>query len=107
LQAHRKLQRFSSQSGYRCAVFKNFAGKLAEAPYFRNYERWSIPWKLATGEVDGEPVVIILRRGADTWTPYSIVRLKVIGQHIERIVDCAHCPWVISIADSVTLVAHP
>ena len=91
----------------RLTVADAFAGKLAEAPYFRNYERWSIPWKLATGEVDGEPVVIILRRGADTWTPYSIVRLKVIGQHIERIVDYAHCPWVISIADSVTLVTHP
>jgi RNA polymerase sigma-70 factor, ECF subfamily len=56
-------------------------------PYFRNYERFSMPWKLAMGDVDGEPVVIILRRGADTWTPYLIVRLNVIGQHIDRVVD--------------------
>ena len=91
----------------RLTVADAFAGKLGEAPYFRNYERWAIPWKLATGEVDGEPVVIILQRGADTWTPYSMVRLEMIGQHIDRIVDYAHCPWVISMAGSVTVVAHP
>jgi RNA polymerase sigma-70 factor (ECF subfamily) len=91
----------------RLTVADAFAGKLGEAPYFRNYERWAIPWKLATGEVDGEPVVLILQRGADTWTPYSVVRLKVIGQHIDRIVDYAHCPWVISMAESITVVAQP
>lgn len=91
----------------RLTVADAFVGKLADAPYFRNYERFSMPWKLAMGDVDGEPVVIILRRGADTWTPYSIVRLSVIGQHIDRVVDYVHCPWVISMADSVTVVAHP
>ena len=90
----------------RLTVADAFVGKLADAPYFRNYERFSMPWKLATGDVDGEPMVIILRRGADTWTPHSIVRLSVIGQHIDRIVDYVHCPWVISLADSVTVVAH-
>ena len=91
----------------RLTVVDAFAGKLGEAPYFRNYERWAVPWKLATGEVDGEPVVLILQRGADTWTPYSMVRLKVIGQHIDCIIDYAHCPWVFSMADSVTVAAHP
>jgi RNA polymerase sigma-70 factor, ECF subfamily len=87
----------------RLTVADAFAGKLADAPYFRNYERWSVPWKLVIGGVDGEPVVLILKRGADTWTPYSVVRLKLVGQHIDRIVDYAHCPWVISIANSVTV----
>jgi RNA polymerase sigma-70 factor, ECF subfamily len=91
----------------RLTVADAFVGKLSDAPYFRNYERFSMPWKLAMGDVDGEPVVIILQRGVDTWTPYSIVRLSVIGQHIDRVVDYVHCPWVISIADSVTVVAHP
>ena len=91
----------------RLTVADAFVGKLADAPYFRNYERFSMPWKLATGDVDGEPVVIILQRGADTWTPYSIVRLSVIDQHIDRVVDYVHCSWVISTADSVTVVAHP
>jgi hypothetical protein len=39
--------------------------------------------------------MIILQRGADTWTPYSLVRLGVIENHIDSIVDYAHCPWVI------------
>jgi RNA polymerase sigma-70 factor, ECF subfamily len=89
----------------RLTVADAFVGKLADAPYFRNYERFSMPWKLAMGDVDGEPVVVILQRGADTWTPYSIVRLSVIGKHIDHVVDYVHCPWLLSAATSV--VADP
>src|SRR5262244_3702502 len=39
----------------RLTVADAFAGKLVDAPYFSNYEKWSMPWKLAVGEVDGEP----------------------------------------------------
>ncbi len=87
----------------RLRVAERFAGKLVDAPYFANYERWPWPWKLAVGEVDGEPVVIILRRGADTWTPHSAIRLDVIGQRIERIVDYIHCPWLLPAAASASL----
>jgi RNA polymerase sigma-70 factor, ECF subfamily len=87
----------------RLRVAERFAGKLVDAPYFANYERWPWPWKLAVGEVDGAPVVIILRRGADTWTPHSAIRLDVIGQRIERIVDYIHCPWLLPAAASASL----
>ena len=87
----------------RLNVAERFAGKFADAPYFFNYERWSWPWKLALGEVDGESVVIVLRLGADTWTPHSAIRFDVVGQRIERIVDYIHCPWVISVATTVTV----
>jgi RNA polymerase sigma-70 factor, ECF subfamily len=87
----------------RLRVAERFAGKLVDAPYFANYERWPWPWKLAVGEVDGEPVVIILQRGADTWTPHSAIRLDVIGQRIEGIVDYIHCPWLLPAAASVSL----
>ena len=87
----------------RLNVAERFAGKFADAPYFFNYERWPWPWKLALGELDGEPVVIVLRRGADTWTPHSAIRFEVVGQRIERIVDYIHCPWVISAATTVTV----
>ena len=86
----------------RLNVFDRFAGKVADAPYFANYERWPWPWKLAVGDVDGEPVVVILKRGADAWTPYSTIRVDVIGQRIERIVDYIHCPWVIEAATVVS-----
>jgi len=85
----------------RLNVADAFAGKLAEAPYFSNYERWSMPWKLAVGDDDGEPAVVILQRGADTWAPYAVIRLDVVGQQIEGVVDYAHCPWVIPAALSV------
>ena len=87
----------------RLAVADRFAGKFREAPYFFNYDRWPWPWKLALGELDGEPVVIILQRGADTWTAYSAIRMNVIGQKIERIVDYIHCPWVIPAAASASV----
>jgi RNA polymerase sigma-70 factor (ECF subfamily) len=83
-----------------------FAGPLADSPYFSNYERWSMPWKLALGELDGETVVIVLRRDIDIWTPYAAVRLNVTAQQIDRIVDYAHCPWMIPIATSVAM-ANP
>lgn len=86
----------------RLNVAERFAGKFADAPYFFNYERWPWPWKLALGELDGEPVVIILQRGVDTWTPYSAIRFDVVGQQIERIVDYIHCPWVLATATDVT-----
>jgi RNA polymerase sigma-70 factor, ECF subfamily len=91
----------------RLTVADAFVGRLVDAPYFSNYEKLSLVWKLVVGEVDGEPVVIILQRGADTWTPYSVVRLNVTGQYIDRILDYVHCPWVISTALSVTVPVHP
>jgi RNA polymerase sigma-70 factor (ECF subfamily) len=87
----------------RLNVADAFAGKFADAPYFINYSRWPWPWKLAVGEVDSEPAVIILRRGADTWTPFSAIRMKVVGQQIERIVDYLHCEWLIPAAGSVSV----
>jgi RNA polymerase sigma-70 factor, ECF subfamily len=87
----------------RLNVAERFAGRFEDAPYFYNYERWPWPWKLALGELDGEPVVIILQRGADTWTPHSAIRFQVSGQRIERIVDYIHCPWVLAAATSITV----
>ena len=87
----------------RLNVAERFAGKFDQAPYFFNYDRWPWPWKLALGEVDNEPVVIVLRRGADTWTPYSAIRFEVAGPRVERIVDYMHCPWVLSSAAIVSV----
>jgi RNA polymerase sigma-70 factor, ECF subfamily len=91
----------------RLNVADAFAGRVADAPYFSNWERWSLPWRLAVGEIDGESAVVILHRGTDTWTPYSMVRLHLIEDHIDRIVDYAHCQWVIEAAACVTFSACP
>ncbi len=87
----------------RLNVLDRFAGKFADAPYFFNYDRWPWPWKLAVGEVDGEPVVVILQRGADTWTSYSTIRMSVARDKIDRLVDYIHCPWLVPAAASITV----
>ncbi len=86
-------------------VADRFAGRLDDSPYFGNYERWTVPWQMTTGEVDREPVVVILRQEANVWTPISFVRLEVVNGRIERIADFSHCPWILAAATSV--VAEP
>ena len=87
----------------RLRVAGRFAGPIDEAPYFRNYERLTIPWRLAMAEVDGELAVVALRQRGDEWRPESVVRLEVIDHNIVRIMDYAHCPWVLSAASSVVM----
>jgi RNA polymerase sigma-70 factor, ECF subfamily len=89
----------------RLQVADRFLGPLDKSPYFGNYERQTVPWRMAPGEVDGEPAVIILGREADTWVPRGVVRLELVGRRIDRIVDYAHCPWILPAATSV-LVAE-
>jgi RNA polymerase sigma-70 factor (ECF subfamily) len=89
----------------RLRVADRFAGSLDESPYFGNYERQTAPWRLAVAEVDGELAVIALRPYGDEWRPSSVARLQMADQHIARIVDYAHCPWVLSAASVV--VAQP
>jgi RNA polymerase sigma-70 factor, ECF subfamily len=89
----------------RLRVVDAFSGRLSDSPYFGNYERWSMPWKMAIGEVDGEPVVIVMRHGAETYEPYAIVRITLVGQQIGSIVDYAHCPWMIPAAASITVAS--
>jgi RNA polymerase sigma-70 factor, ECF subfamily len=87
----------------RVIVADRFAGPVDGAPYFGRYARLTTSWRLAPGEVDGEPVLLVLERGADVWTPQAIVRLTASGQRIQSIVDYTHCPWVLAAADIVRL----
>jgi RNA polymerase sigma-70 factor (ECF subfamily) len=87
-------------------VVDRFVGPIDEAPYFKNYERQTVPWRLTVAEVDGELVVVALHQHRDHWKPASVARVEVIGSHITRIVDYWHCAWVLSAATSV-VVANP
>jgi RNA polymerase sigma-70 factor, ECF subfamily len=84
-------------------VADKFAGRLDESRYFGNYERQRVPWRLTVAEVDGELAVVVLRQHRDEWRPDSFARLEVIDEHIVRIVDYAHCPWVLPAATSVVM----
>jgi RNA polymerase sigma-70 factor (ECF subfamily) len=85
-------------SDARVHVADRFSGPLADAPYFARYARLEYPWRMAAGEVDGEPAVIKLYLEANTWTPQSVVRLELAGGRITRVVDYAHCSWVLPAA---------
>ena len=87
----------------RLRVADIYSGRFSDAPYFWNYERWPWPWKLAVGEVDGEPAVIILQRGVDAWEPYSAIRLAIVNHRVAHVTDYMHCPWILESATSTVL----
>jgi len=90
----------------RLLVADRFAGRLADSPYFGNYERAPVPWRLAVGEVDGEPQIILLHRHADGWAPHSAIHAEITRNRITRVADFWHTPWILQAATSV-LVSEP
>ena len=84
-------------------VADRFAGPLVNAPYFARYERMTIPWRMAVGEVDGQPAIITLRQDNGDWVPHSIVRVDVADHLIARVVDYLHCHWVLPATTSVVV----
>jgi RNA polymerase sigma-70 factor (ECF subfamily) len=87
----------------RIHVADRYTGPLATAPYFARYERLATPWQLATGTVDGQPVIITLRQHKDQWTPHSLIRVDIEDGRIIRVVDYLHCPWVMEAVVSATV----
>jgi RNA polymerase sigma-70 factor, ECF subfamily len=86
----------------RVRVADCFAGRFDNAPYLGEYERATTPWRMAVGEVDGEPVIIVQQRDDEQrWTPRAAVRLSVIDGRVERIADYAFCPWILPAASVV------
>jgi RNA polymerase sigma-70 factor (ECF subfamily) len=85
----------------RLRVADRFVGTLVDAPYFGNYHRWPTPWRLAVGEVDGEPAVIIHLWDGNRWTPTSLVHFEVRNHQILYIADYMHCPWILTAATYV------
>jgi RNA polymerase sigma-70 factor (ECF subfamily) len=89
----------------RLCVADCFAGRLIDSPYFVEYERPIIPWRMQLGEVDGETVIIIMRDEADGLTPFSVIRLDVARHRIVSITDYIKCSWVLDAAESVVAVS--
>lgn len=85
----------------RVLVADRFSGLVSESPYFGNYERWPALWRLALGQVDGEPAIITLLGDGGAWTPHSVIQLSLIGNRVAKITDFGHCKWVLNHARSV------
>lgn len=89
----------------RLRVADCFAGRLIDSPYFIEYERPIVPWRMALGDVDGETVILILADGPDGLTPYSVIRLEVGGNRVVGITDFIKCPWILGAAASVVMAS--
>ena len=83
-----------------------FRGRLADSPYFIEYERDQVIWKMVVGEMDGETVLLVLRFGENGWKPAYPVRIKVAGGLINHITDYYACPWIVPAADTVVVSAR-
>jgi len=90
----------------RLRVADRYAGRLSGSPYFGVYEKMPTPWKMAAGEVEGEPAVIILKREGEVWTPLSVIRFVLVDRHIAQIFDYAQCPWMLE-ATPLTFLGTP
>jgi len=89
----------------RVRVADIYFGPLTGSPYFGRYQRLTTPWRVAVGEVDGEPAVIVLEPGPGGWVPQALVRVELSEGRIDGITDYTHCPWVLSSAESVRFAA--
>jgi RNA polymerase sigma-70 factor, ECF subfamily len=87
----------------RLRVADCFAGRLADSPYFIEYERPIIPWRMTLGALDGETAILILRDDAETPTPFSAIRIGVAEGRVSRIVDYIKCPWILETAGSIEI----
>jgi RNA polymerase sigma-70 factor (ECF subfamily) len=58
---------------------------------------------MAVGNVDGQPAVIALRQDNGRWIPQSIIRVDLADHLIMRVVDYAHCPWVLPATTSIVV----
>jgi hypothetical protein len=77
-------------------VADRLAGTLAEAGYFGVYSRMKQTWRLAVGEVDSEPWIILLNLRDGSWKIAGIIRLDVSADsRVKHISDYQHCPWML------------
>jgi RNA polymerase sigma-70 factor (ECF subfamily) len=82
----------------RVVVADRYAGALVGAPYFGHYEASPASWRVARGEVAGEPVVVVLRPRDGGWMPHALVRIELSAGRIASIRDYTHCAWVLASA---------
>jgi RNA polymerase sigma-70 factor (ECF subfamily) len=85
----------------RLRVADKWTGRLSDSSYFGNYELWAVEWQVTAGEIDGEPVVVILNREQDGWQPKGVARLSASHGRIERVDDYLHCPWMLPAAGNL------
>jgi RNA polymerase sigma-70 factor (ECF subfamily) len=89
----------------RLTVVGRYDGNVVGSPYFGRYEQLPVLPRLAVGEIEGEPMVIVYQPVAGGWTPGTPIRFDVVDGRIGRIVDYLFCPWILGAAASSTVPA--
>jgi RNA polymerase sigma-70 factor (ECF subfamily) len=81
----------------RLLVADRYAGSFADGGYLGVYSGMRVPWRLAPGDVDDQPAIVLLHYRDDAWEIAGVIRLEVGADgRIRRIGDYQHCPWVLT-----------
>ena len=81
----------------RLLVADRYAGSFADGGYLGVYSRMRVTWRLALGEVDGEPAIVLLQFRDGAWAIEGVIRVEVGADgRIQRIADYQHCPWLLT-----------
>jgi RNA polymerase sigma-70 factor (ECF subfamily) len=84
-------------------VADRYAGSFADAGYMGVYSRMRVNWRLALGEVDGEPAIVLLHFRDGAWEIAGVTRVEVGADgRIRRIADYQHCPWILTAGSIIT-----
>lgn len=88
----------------RLRVSDCYNGLLSRSPYFVEYERSELPWRMRPGTIEGEIMLVVDRQYGEVWQPAYLVRIRATGGAIDRIADYYACPWILDMiaADGVT-----
>jgi RNA polymerase sigma-70 factor (ECF subfamily) len=85
----------------RLRVADRYAGPLDGSPYFGNWARVRVPWRMALGEIDGDTAIVILALRGDDWVPHAFVDLEISEGRVTRIADYGHTLWLVDAAESI------
>jgi len=86
--------------------FVHHVGRDAlENDYLTTYAGLPYGWKLALGEVDGEPAIVCLREDGGVWMARHAIRIEWRGDRVTRIRDYAHISYLL--ADARVAVGVP
>ena len=56
-----------------------------------------VMWRLALGEVDGEPGIVLLHFRDGAWEIGGVIQVEVgTDGRIRRLADYQHCPWILT-----------
>lgn len=83
------------QADAKLEVVDAFVGKFEESGYFDNYDALPWEWKLSLARVDGEPVIVHLKKVGADWRPHAAIRLWWRDRKVVRIKDYAHVDYLL------------